>query len=85
VISVNKIEKMLSYLIEERFPDVLLNYPLKSLLVLDGMIRILKELLGDEYFFRKVRWELDFRKLCEKVGIDLWLVSWRRWVKNGKD
>jgi|GEM_PF-3730349 len=81
----NKIEKMLNYLVEERYPDVLVNYPFESLAVLDGMVRILKELLGNKYFFRKVRWEFDFRKLCEKARIDLWLWDLNRWVKNGKD
>jgi hypothetical protein len=77
-----KIEKMLGYLIEERFPDVLVNYPFESLAVLDGMIRILKELLGNEYFFRKVAWEFNFRNICEKLKIDFWLSDWNRWVKN---
>lgn len=80
-----KIEKMLNYLIEERFPDVLVNYPFESLARLDGMIRILKELLGNEYFFRKVAWETNFRNICEKLKIDFWLWDWNRWVKNDKD
>jgi hypothetical protein len=77
-----RIEKMLRYLVEERYPDVLVNYPFESLAKLDGMIMILKELLGNEYFFSKVRWECDFRNICKKVGIDLWLCDWNRWVKN---
>jgi hypothetical protein len=77
-----KIEKMLNYLIEKRFPDVLVNYPFESLARLDGMIKILKVLLGNEYFLRKVAWEERFRNICEKHKIDIWLCSWNRWVKN---
>lgn len=81
----NKIEKMLSYLVEERYPDVLVNYSFESLARLDGMISILKELRDDEYVFRSISWVENWICLCENMGIDLWLVTWRRWVKNGED
>jgi len=76
------VEKALRYLIEVKFPEVLLRGDKKDLKILQRAIKSLKAILGYDYVFNKAEWETNFRGICKDNGIDLWIVSWNRWEEN---